>query len=123
MTLPSQNHPIILQMDPDERLAAAAGGAVRHFGDAVGLEAEATIELQASVLAACRYCFKVQPVAARFQVLFQRLADRIQIELSFPGNDSHLEQAQNAFPGVDEVHAQSSMLRLTKFIPASSASA
>jgi hypothetical protein len=121
MNLPSQNHPIILEMDPDERLAAAAGGAVRHFGDAVGLEAEATIELQASVLAACRYCFKLQPAAKRFQILFQRLSDRIQIELSFPGNDSHLEQAQTAFPG--EVQAQSSLLRLTKLIPASSASA
>jgi hypothetical protein len=123
MNLPSQNHPIVLQMDPDERLAAAAGGAVRHFGDAVGLEAEATIELQSSVLDACRFCFKLQPAAARFQVLFQRLPDRIQIELSFPGNDSHLDQAQTAFPGVDEVQAQPSLLRLTKLIPASSASA
>ena len=110
-------------MDPDERLAAAAGGAVRHFGDAVGLEAEATIELQSSVLDACRFCFKLQPAAARFQVLFQRLPERIQIELSFPGNDSHLDQAQTAFPGVDEVQAQPSLLRLTKLIPASSASA
>jgi hypothetical protein len=123
MTLPSQNHPIVLHMDPDERLAAAAGGAVRHFGDAVGLEAEATVELQSSVLAACRFCFKLQPTAARFQVLFQRLSDRIQIELSFPGNDSHLDQVQTAFPGVDEVQAQPSLLRLTKLIPASSASA
>jgi hypothetical protein len=123
MTLPSQNRPIVLQMDPDERLAAAAGGAVRHFGDAAGLEAEATIELQASVLAACRYCFKLQPAATRFQVLFERLADRIQIELSFPGNDSHLDQAKPALPGVDEVVCQPSLLRLTKLIPSSSASA
>jgi len=123
MTLPSQYHPIVLQMDPDERLAAAAGGAVRHFGDIGGLEAEATIELQASVLTACRYCFRLRPAATHFQVLFQKRPDRILIELSFPGDDSHFDQNKLDLPGVDEVQCQPSLLRITKLIPASSASA
>jgi hypothetical protein len=123
MTLPSQNHPIVLQMDPDERLAAAAGGAVRHFGDVAGLEAEATIELQASVLTACRYCFGLRPAATLFQVLFQKRPDRILIELSFPRDDSHFDQNKLDLPGVDEVQSQPRLLRLTKLIPTSSASA
>lgn len=76
---------IVLQMDADERLAAAAGGAARYMADSAGLENTEILALQAAVVAACKHCFACHSAAKNCDIALQRLTDRIQIELSFRG--------------------------------------
>ena len=114
--MPSQT--IILHLDPDDRLAAAIGGAIRYFADNAGLENDSILQLQSSVLAACKQFFDACHGPAPCEASVRRLDDRLELELQAPG--SALEQGNEKFswPGVDEVHAEStggvSRLRLTK---------
>jgi|HubBroStandDraft_2_1064218.scaffolds.fasta_scaffold06136_5 hypothetical protein len=117
-TLPTQLH---LVMDPDERLAAAAGGVVRCMGDTAGLASEATLQLQAAVLAACRKCFGTQTTGKRCEIRLRRSEDRIEVEVTVP-ECTPPEHEKLAWPGVDEVICEersgAGVLRLTKFVAA-----
>lgn len=114
--MPSQT--IIVHLDPDDRLAAAIGGAIRYFADNAGLENDSILQLQSSVLAACKQFFDAYHGPAPCEASIRRLDDRLELELQAPG--SALAQGNDKFswPGVDEVHAEAtggvSRLRLTK---------
>jgi hypothetical protein len=72
-----------MQIDADARLAAAAGGAGRYFGDAAGLENEAIAHLQAAIVAACVEAFgHLTQQYPYLDVTLTRLADRIEVSLS-----------------------------------------
>ncbi len=107
-------------MDPDERLAAAVGGVARFLGDGAGLANEAIFELQSSVLLACRHCFQLHVSNSPCEVEFQRLPDRIEMELFLPVEEAPADRRHLSWPGVDEVHCETrgqlAVLRLTKFV-------
>ena len=109
-------------MDPDERLAAAAGGAARYYADSAGLENDAILQWQAAVVAACKHCFHCHSTATSCQITLRRLDNRIEIELALPGKVPPPSQEKPSWPGVDEVqcesHENEAVLRLTKFVPA-----
>jgi hypothetical protein len=108
-------------MDADDRLAAAAGGVARFFGDSAGLPDEITLELESSVLSACKHCFHLQVSPAPCEVRFHRLADRLEVELALPAEEAPAEKGHLAWAGVDEVHCETgphaAVLRLTKYMP------
>jgi hypothetical protein len=108
-------------MDADERLAAAAGGAARYMADSAGLENAEILGLQAAVVAACKYCFHCHGAAQHCDIALQRLTDRIEIELSFPGRQSPEGKEKPAIAGVDQIECEfledASRMRLTKRIP------
>jgi hypothetical protein len=107
-------------MDPDERLAAAVGGAARFLADGAGLANEDIFELQSSVLSVCRHCFGLHLSKTPCEVAFHRLADRIEMELFLPVEEAPADKGHLAWPGVDEVHCETrgelAVLRLTKFV-------
>ena len=111
-------------MDADERLAAAAGGAARYLADTAGLENSEILGLQAAVVAACKYCFHCHSSATHCDIALQRLTDRIEIEVSFPGKESPEGKEKPIIAGVDQIECEfledSSRMRLTKRIPLSS---
>ena len=111
-------------MDADERLAAAAGGAARYLADTAGLENSEILGLQAAVVAACKYCFTCHSTAKHCDIALQRLTDRIEIEVSFPGKNSPPTKEKPVIAGVDQIDCEfledSSKMRLTKKIPLSS---
>jgi hypothetical protein len=108
-------------MDADERLAAAAGGAARYMADSAGVENSQILELQAGVVAACKFCFHCHTAAKSCDISLQRLTDRIEIQLSFPGKQSPDGKDKPAFAGVDEVKCEfledSSRMTLIKKLP------
>ena len=109
---------ILLQMDADDRLAAAAGGAARYMADSAGMENSEILGLQEAVVTACKFCFKCHSAATSCDIAMQRLTDRIEIELSFPGKQSPEGKEKPAIPGVDEIVCEfledSSRMRLIK---------
>ena len=111
-------------MDADERLAAAAGGAARYLADTAGLENSEILGLQAAVVAACKYCFHCHNSATHCDIALQRLTDRIEIEVSFPGKERPEGKEKPNIAGVDQIECEfledSSRMRLTKHIPLSS---
>lgn len=111
-------------MDADERLAAAAGGAARYMADTAGLENSEILGLQSAVVAACKYCFHCHGSAEHCDISLQKLTDRIEIILSFPGKESPDGKEKPAIAGVDSVDCEfledSSRMRLTKRIPLTS---
>jgi hypothetical protein len=135
---------IQLKMDADARLAAAAGGVARCFGDAAGLKDASPSQLQSAVVAACREEFRHLDAAhPHLEVTLTCFADRIEVTLAHEGQSSPplgldavvgfaAQMGQNsggpgALEGVDrvqfETHGRSAILRLTKFLrsPASAA--
>ncbi|HYL61880.1 MAG TPA: hypothetical protein VE077_04595 [Candidatus Methylomirabilis sp.] len=135
---------IQLKMEADARLAAAAGGAARFFGDAAGLEGGPLAQLQSTVIAACSEEFQHLDAAhPQLQVTFSRFTDRIEVTLAHEGENATPERldalrglvpqmggksgGSGALEGVDrvqfETHGRSAILRLTKFLhsPASAA--
>lgn len=93
-------------MDADERLAAAAGGAARYMADSAGVENTQILALQAGVVAACKFCFHCHSAAKSCDISLQRLTDRIEVKLSFPGKDSPEPKEKPSFEGVDEVQCE-----------------
>ena len=99
-----------LTLDHDQRLAAAAGGAMRIFADAAGLPDTNIEQLKVAVLSACKLCFR-------------RLDDRIEVEVTTPGAPPP-DKPHPVWPGVDDILCETrndaGVLRLTKFLsPAS----
>jgi hypothetical protein len=114
---------LLLSLDHDERLAAAAGGAIRIIADAAGLPNDTITQLQTAVVSACKLCFDCHRDAATpCQVNFHRFDDRIEVEVSVPGEEAPTEKPKVTWAGVDDVKCEnrenSGVLRLTKFIPA-----
>jgi hypothetical protein len=107
-------------MDPDERLAAAAGGAVRCMGDSAGLSTDAIVQLQAAVLAACKKCFAKQTAGKQCEIDLRRTADRIEVQVVVPECAPPEDKSGLSWEGIDEVHCEtngnSGVLRLTKYI-------
>ena len=110
-------------MDADERLAAAAGGAARYMADTAGLENSEILGLQAAVVAACKHCFTCHSTAKRCDIALQRLTDRIEIELSFPGKAPDKKE-KPPIVGVDDIVCEffedSSKMKMIKRIPVAS---
>ena len=106
-------------MDPDDRLAAAVGGAARYLADVAGLQNEAILQFQASVVSACKHCFRCHDTATTCAVLLRRSVDRIEVEVSMPGNAPPPKE-KPSWEGIDEVHCEAgqkyALLRLTKFV-------
>lgn len=118
--MPTYPQTILLQMDADVRLAAAAGGVARYFADNAGLANEAILNLQESVMLACKHCFDCHSSATSCEVTLLRYEDRLEIDLSVPGKESPEGNEKPALPGVDEVHCEflgnSARMRLVKFL-------
>jgi hypothetical protein len=114
-----------LSLDHDERLAAAAGGAMRIFADAAGLPNDNIEQLKVAVIDACKMCFDFNhDCVTPCQVNFRRLDDRIEVEVTTPGVAAPADKPHLAWPGVDDILCEtrdnSGVLRLTKFLaPAS----
>jgi hypothetical protein len=128
---------IRLLVDADPRLAAAVGGAVRYLADAAGMENEATAQLQAAVIAACREAFeRLSDNQPHLEVALTRRSDRIEVEISYEGETapavgldtvakSALKDGTDPggggpFNGVDRIQYETqgnvAVTRLTKYI-------
>ena len=80
---------LLLHIEADARLAAAAGGVVRYLGDAAGLENDAIARLQSAVIAACSEAFEhLSADHPQLQITFTRFSDRMEVALSHLGEDS-----------------------------------
>jgi hypothetical protein len=78
-----------MQIDADVRLAAAAGGAARYFGDAAGLKGDAATDLQNAIIAACEEAFEhLTGGNSHLDVSLTWLADRIEVALSHEGDSA-----------------------------------
>ena len=75
-------------IDPDVRLAAAAGGAARYLADAAGLDNSAVSSLQTETVAACSKGLQQLTEHQRVAVTVTRSADRIEVVVSRPGADA-----------------------------------
>jgi hypothetical protein len=124
--------PIQLQMDPDPRFAAAAGGAARFLADAAGLPPEQAADLQAAVVNACKQAFgSLSADSPRLFVTFKRLTDRIEVEVSHRGDSLPAMGLDTiagfgakggvSMSGVDRVQFEKKgsdvVTRLTKYVP------
>lgn len=128
---------IALKIDPDARLAAAAGGAARFLADSAGLASTAVGELQKSVVAVCQEAFEhLESEQAHLNVTLTRFPDRIEVTLShegavapilgldqiagLAGQFGGLNSAEGILSGIDRVQfeAQGSVAitRLTKYL-------
>lgn len=121
-----------LQIDPDPRLAAGAGGLARFLGEAAGLSSAAAAELQNSVVAACLEAFESLPdERGHLNLTFGWHGDRIEVALTLEGSTPAVgldriagfaEQIGNAaaLSGIDRVQYETrggtSVTRLTKFL-------
>jgi hypothetical protein len=113
-------HQISLQLDPDDRLVAAVGGAARYLADAAGLGQEVIVQFQASVLSACRHCFRCHSSDQPCDITLRRSSDRLEVEVALPGSEPPANE-KDTWEGIDEVHCESrgeaAVLRLTKYVP------
>jgi hypothetical protein len=110
---------ISLRIDPDERLAAAVGGAARYLADAAGLGNEMILQFQASVVSACKHCFRCHTSGTPCGIILRRSLDRLDVEVALPGTEPPPDE-KPSWEGIDEVHCESrehtAILRLTKFV-------
>jgi hypothetical protein len=128
-----------LDIDADARLAAAAGGAARYLADAAGLETDATMRLQSSVVMACIESFDhLANAKQHLAVTLTRFPDRIEVALCFQGESPPAlgrdtiadrpspggtgEGRRSVFAGVDRVqyesHKGQAVTLLTKYFGA-----
>jgi len=128
---------LLLHIEADARLAAAAGGVVRYLADAAGFENEAIARLQSAVIAACSEAFEhLTADHPQLQVTFTRFSDRMEVALSHQGEDSRAVgldtiagfaaqvggtgSIQVVLAGFDrvqyETHGGEAVTRLTKYI-------
>ena len=128
---------LLLQIDADARLAAAAGGVARFLADAAGLENSAIAQLQSTVVAACAEAFEhLAPHQPHLEVTFERYSDRIEVSLTHEGDASPAvgldaiagfaarssggASRPGPFAGVDrvqyETHGAEIVTRLTKYL-------
>ena len=108
-----------MEMDADARLAAAAGGVVRFFADAAGLENSVIAQLQLTVVTACTEAFEyLSRQHPHLGIDFTRFSDRLEVALSHPGDAARTNSGTPA--GVDrvqyETHGAEVVTRLTKYL-------
>ncbi len=124
---------IQLQIDADARLAAAAGGAARYFGESAGLTGEEVVELQKAIVAACEEAFEqMTGERAHLTVTLTRYPDRIEVAIYHEGGvepavgldriAGFVSQVggSSGLGGVDRVQYESheglAVTRLTKYV-------
>jgi hypothetical protein len=128
---------LLLLIEADARLAAAAGGVVRYLADAAGFQNDAIARLQSAVVAACLEAFEHLPVDhPQLQITFTRFSDRMEVALShlgeaspavgldtiagFAAQISSTESNSGVFSGFDrvqyETHDEEAVTRLTKYL-------
>lgn len=109
---------IRLQIDPDPRLAAAAGGAVRYLGRAAGLEDPGLSQLQAATVAACKEGFRqIHAIQQHLDVTLTRFGDRIEVALCLEGGNRASQQAPEGIDSVQfERQGNCGVTRLTKYL-------
>lgn len=129
----AEHKSIELQIDPDARLAAAAGGTARYFAESAGMLSEAVLELQKSVVAACQEAFEhLIGDHPHLVVTFGVFPDRIEIAMTYKGSGEpavgldriagFAEQlgSSSGLGGVDrvqyEAHDGLAVTRLTKYL-------
>lgn len=121
-----------LQIDPDPRLAAAAGGVARYLSETSGLDSKAVFALQDSVVAACLDAFRrVAGAHPHLTVTATRFPDRIEVALAYQmkpsarttsdqGRVSGVSGNKPQLHGVDRVQREArdglAVTRLTKFL-------
>ncbi len=79
---------LLLQIDADPRLAAAAGGVARYLADVAGFDNDAIARLQSGVIAACAEAFGHVTANHQLQITFTHFSDRMEVALSHLGEDS-----------------------------------
>lgn len=91
-----------LQIDPDPRLAAAAGGVARYLSETLGLDSKAVFALQDSVVAACLDAFRrLAGAHPHLTVTATRFPDRIEVALAYQIKSSAtMNLAPSSMPGV-----------------------
>jgi hypothetical protein len=125
-----------LHLDPDTRLAAAAGAAARHLADAGGLKNDAVRQLQTAIVTACQEAFEHMTVyQSHLEVTLTRFTDRIEIALAHTGGTAPAvgldaiagfapklaenESTRGLFAGIDRVQYETqggkAVTRLTKY--------
>jgi len=122
-------------LDADARLAAAAGGVARFLSDGAGLENDALLRLQSTVIEACKNAFThLSGNHSHLEITFTRFSDRLEVSLSHPNKlgssvgppaTEHSSGAignkgdSTSLPGVDrvqhETHGNQTVTRLTKY--------
>jgi hypothetical protein len=109
---------IYLHVDPDPRLAAAAGGAARYLGDAAGLENPGLSQLQAATVAACNEAFRqFHAIQQHLDVTLTRFADRIEVALCHEGGNAMSQQAPEGIDSIQfEKRGNCAVIRLTKYL-------
>jgi hypothetical protein len=124
---------IQLQIDADARLAAAAGGAARYFGESAGLSTDEVADLQKSIVAACEEVFEhMTGDRPHLTVTLTRYPDRLEVSMSHEGGAepavgldriagfAHQVGASGGLGGVDrvqyELHDGLAITRLTKYL-------
>jgi hypothetical protein len=128
---------LLLYIDADARLAAAAGGVVRYLADAAGLQNDAVARLQSAVIAACSEAFEhLTADHPQLQITFTRFSDRMEVALSHLREDSpavgldtiagltaqagstgSVQVVLGGFDSVQyETHGGEAVTRLTKYI-------
>jgi hypothetical protein len=128
---------LLLHIEADARLAAAAGGVARYLADAAGLQNDAIARLQSAVIAACSEAFEhLSADHPQLQITFTRFSDRMEVALSHLGEDSpavgldtiagfaaqvggtgSIQVVLAGFDRVEyETHAGEAVTRLTKYI-------
>jgi hypothetical protein len=126
-----------LLLDPDSRLAAAAGGLARYLADTAGLDDGAIARLQSAVIAACTEAFEhLTALHPQLEITFTRFSDRMEVALPHLAADSPPvgldaiagfaalaagpRSLQAVFAGFDrvqyETHDGEAVTRLTKYI-------
>jgi hypothetical protein len=124
---------IELQIDPDARLAAAAGGIARFLAESAGLSNAEVADLQKSIVAACQEAFEhLAGEHPHLNLTFTHYPDRIEVAVAHKGEASPavgLDQiagfadqlgSSSALGGVDrvqfEAHEGLAVTRLTKYL-------
>jgi hypothetical protein len=111
---------LLLRIDADARLAAAAGGAARHLADLAGIENGSISRLQSAVIAACLEVFEhLTADHPRLEIAFTFFPDRFEVALSHRGEGSPpvgLETIAGFDRAHHETHGGQSVTRLTKYI-------
>lgn len=132
-TVSTDSRGIEFQIDPDARLAAAAGGAARYYADAAGLPGEVVAEFQKSVVAACLETFQhLNGDHPHLRVSVTHYSDRIEVALTYDGEAAPavgLDQIagfastlgnSSALGGIDRVQYEArggtAVTRLTKYL-------
>jgi hypothetical protein len=87
---------ILLLVDSDPRLAAAAGGAVRLLAETAGMPEEVCKEFQEAAVRACMKAFEAQPVSHTVEILL--FADRLEVTVDANAGAAAIRLARSVVP-------------------------